>query len=174
MCPRCPELSACCGLAGRRVHSAHHVHLQRASRVGAAPVRSHPGQSRAHPRPRQPRPALLGGCWERSGGAACLEGLSCKIEEGAGRADRPGEPGRAEAASRWRAGASAGVQVNTGLPILKIAWESVVGSLAGGGGTYAATYLVFAINGGSSQPGVLKARRARCPEGTRRVRPGMR
>ncbi|KAL4458781.1 hypothetical protein ABPG75_013646 [Micractinium tetrahymenae] len=47
--------------------------------------------------------------------------------------------------------------VNTGLPILKIGWESLVGSLVGGGCVYAVTYLVYAINGGSAQPGVLKA-----------------
>lgn len=49
-----------------------------------------------------------------------------------------------------------GVQVNTGLPILKIGWESLLGSLPGGGCVYAVTYLVYAINGGSGQPGVLK------------------
>ncbi|KAL4435890.1 hypothetical protein ABPG77_000652 [Micractinium sp. CCAP 211/92] len=47
--------------------------------------------------------------------------------------------------------------VNTGLPILKIGWESLLGSLPGGACVYAVTYLVYAINGGSGQPGVLKA-----------------
>lgn len=53
-----------------------------------------------------------------------------------------------------------GLQVNTGLPILKIGWESLVGSLAGGGCVYAITYLVYAINGSSAQPGVLKVGQA--------------
>ncbi len=57
-----------------------------------------------------------------------------------------------------------GVQVNTGLPILKIGWESLLGSLPGGGCVYAVTYLVYAINGGSGQPGVLKVGRAQAAQ----------
>lgn len=76
-----------------------------------------------------------------------------------------GEPVRAcswrRPGRRWlwhiKLNRSHALQVNTGLPALKICLEAIVGTLGGGVAVWAVTYTAYGINGGSHANTVTKA-----------------